>query len=318
MLLSERLSEEIADAVERVSASVVRIRREGGARRGSGEPGPVEGAGTGFVYDAGGLIATNDHVVRAARHVTVVSADGRTFAGEVVGEDPATDVAVVRVPTRELPVASLGDSERLRVGQIVLAIGDSLGLPGTPTVSTGVVSALGRPLPGADHILEGILQTDAAINPGNSGGPLVNVRGEVVGMNTAMVPFAQGVGFAVPINTVRRVADQLIGEGRVLRPYLGVSAVALDPALAKRYRLGRSDGVLLVGVSRHGPAAGAGLEPGDVLTRVGSVTIRSLRGLLSGLSQLPIGGAVDITFERSGVERKSVVRVTAEPRELRA
>ena len=172
----------------------------------------------------------------------------------MIGSDPATDVALVRVNAENLPSATLGDSESLKVGQFVLAIGNALGLPGAPTVSMGVISALGRPLPGTDFVLEGLVQTDAAINPGNSGGPLADLEGRVIGINTAMIPFAQGVGFAIPSDTIKRIVDQISKHGRVVRPWLGISGLDVNPSIARRYGLSVESGVLLAEVMRDSPA----------------------------------------------------------------
>jgi serine protease Do len=308
-----RLESEMIGAVERVTPSVVGLRRwKEGGRRANRVLVP-EGAGTGFVLDGQGHIVTNDHVVHDADEIHVETPDGRSLSAELVGEDSATDVALVRVPPQDLTPAELGDSEALRVGQFVLAVGNALGLPGGPTVSSGIVSALGRPLPGADYVLEGLIQTDAAINPGNSGGPLADLSGRVVGINSAMAPFAQGVGFALPINTVRSIASQLRTGRRVIRPWLGISAVPLSRAAALRFRTSRTEGILLAEVAGGGPAALAGLRPGDVLLKVGSQPLRSLRDLLEALARLPIGGAVDVSLARGASEHKTVVRIVEAP-----
>ncbi|MFZ1023069.1 MAG: trypsin-like peptidase domain-containing protein [Thermoplasmata archaeon] len=308
-----RLESEMIGAVERVTPSVVGLRRwKEGGRRARRELVP-EGAGSGFVLDSQGHVVTNDHVVHDADEIHVETPDGRSLSAELIGEDPATDVALVRVTPQELRPAELGDSETLRVGQFVLAVGNALGLPGGPTVSSGIVSALGRPLPGADYVLEGLIQTDAAINPGNSGGPLADLSGRVVGINSAMAPFAQGVGFALPINTVRSIASQLRTGRRVVRPWLGISAVTLSRPVAIRFRTSRTEGILLAEVARGGPAALAGLRPGDVLLKVGEQPLRSLRDLLEALARLPIGGAVDVSLARGASEHKTVVRIVEAP-----
>jgi serine protease Do len=297
------LEGELTAAVERLRPSVVRVESTG-AR---------ESAGSGLAIAPLGHIVTNAHVVRGAARLSVRSPEGDRLEAELVGEDAATDVAVVRVPHGRWPVAPLGDSEALRVGQFVVAMGNSLGLPGEPTVSLGVVSALGRSLPGADFIFEGLLQTDAAINPGNSGGPLADIRGAVVGLNTAMVPFAQGVGFAVPINTVRHSAEEIVRSGRVARPWLGITGSTLDARLAAERRIVSSSGVLVRDVTSSGPAAAAGIAPGDVVRRLGGTPVRTLRDLLHRLSGLPVGGAVDLEFERRGLPRRAVVRLAESP-----
>src|SRR2546425_3435231 len=209
---------QITTAVEKLSESVVSIDSVRVARNFGYGFVPIEGKGSGVIVDPRGYVITNNHVIDGAARVQVHLKDGRSYVGEVVGADSQTDVAVIKVDADSLPAASLADSEKLKVGQIVLAIGNSLGLQGGPTVSMGVVSALGRPLPGADFIYEGLIQTDTAINPGNSGGPLADLNGNVIGINTAMIPFAQGVGFAIPANTIKWAVQQKREKGRAGRP----------------------------------------------------------------------------------------------------
>ncbi len=312
MALAE-FEEELTLAVERVRPSVVVIERSATRRGPTTDPFPAAGTGSGVVWDPNGIIVTNEHVVRDAPSLRVVLPEGEPVAAELVGSDAMTDVAVVRVPVRRLPAATRGDSSRLRVGQVALAIGNSLGLPGGPTVSLGVVSALNRPLPGTDFVVEGLIQTDAAINPGNSGGPLADRYGSLIGINTAMVPFAQGVGFAVPVNTVAAVVRQLLEAGRVVRPWLGIHGLGVDRAVARRFGLPRASGVLIAETVPRGPAARAGLRPGDILFRVGSTGVRSFRDLVQALSSLPVGAAVDVAFERTGVEGTAVVQVLETP-----
>ncbi len=223
--------EKITEAVDRLSQSVVTVDTTK-AKTARLSPFPRGGAGSGVIIKRQGYIITNNHVIEGATKVEIGLRDGRSFSGKVVGGDAQTDTALIRVEDYDLPEAQLGDSERLRVGQIAIAIGNTLGLPGGPTVSAGVISATGRPLPGADFIFEGLIQTDASINPGNSGGPLADLDGKVVGINTAMIPYAQGVGFALPINTVKRTVDQLIDRGRVMRPCLGISGVSVNSAIS--------------------------------------------------------------------------------------
>jgi len=215
-----------------------------------------------------------------------------------------------------LPSASLGDSEKLKVGQIVLAIGNSLGLQGGPTVSMGVVSALGRPLPGADFIYEGLIQTDTAINPGNSGGPLADLNGNVIGINTAMIPFAQGVGFAIPVNMVKWVAGQILEKGRVVRPWLGISGANLNPAIARRYDLPSDTGVLVVEIDPRGPAFQAGIRVGDVVVQVGPHEIKEMKDIISALSKLHINEEIEMSLIRLGTRRKTLLRLIEAPAQM--
>jgi serine protease Do len=259
-------------------------------------------AATAFVVDPAGVLVTNQHVVDRAREIVVHLADGRSLAATVVGEDPVTDLAVLSVSEPTPARVQLGDSERLRVGQFVLAVGHALGLPGSPTVSLGVVSALGRPLPGSDFVFEGLIQTDAPINPGNSGGPIVDLDGAVVGVSTAVMPFAQGVGFAIPIHAVLRIEQELRARGRIVRPWLGASLTELSPEVAGPRGLEPRSGLLVVEVVPRSPAHRAGLHAGDVLRGVGPFEVRRLRDLLEALPQFPIGGDVPLEYRRRGAE----------------
>ncbi len=304
---------EITRVVECVRPAVVRIERAIDPSKARDDPRIVGGSGSGILIDRTGLLLTNDHVVRGAPELTVTLSDGEELLGSVRGEDPMTDLALLALPEGAYASAPLGDSSMLRVGQLALAIGNSLGLPGEATVSLGVVSALGRPLPGSDFVLGGLLQTDAAINPGNSGGPLVNLAGEVIGITTAIVPFAQGVGFAVPSNTARQIVAQLRKDGRVVRPWLGISVAPLTPSWSRRVGAGRTTGLGIADVVPTGPAAAAGLRPGDVLFRVGSTGIRSLRDLVESLAAVAIGGSIDVAFARRAREHRTVVRIAEAP-----
>jgi serine protease Do len=307
------LESEVTRVVERIRPAVVRLERREAPEPGRDRPDRAGGSGSGVVIDPTGLLLTNDHVVRGAPLIEVILEDGEEVTGTVRGEDPLTDLALVALPEGRYASATLGDSTDLRVGQFALAIGNSLGLPGEATVSLGVVSALGRPLPGADFIVEGLIQTDAAINPGNSGGPLVNLAGEVIGITTAIAPFAQGVGFAVPSRTARSVVDQLRRHRRVIRPWLGVSVTPVTPALRRRFGPTRSTGLAIASVVPSSPADSAGLRPGDVLFRVGATGIRSLRDLVEGLGSAPIGSQVDIAFARGAREHRTLIRLAEAP-----
>jgi serine protease Do len=301
------LEDELTQVVERLRASVVRLdTAPERARRG--------GSGSGVVVDPAGVVVTNAHVVDGHRRVSVTLPNESVAEGAVLGADPSTDLAVVRCEAGGLLAATFADSQRLRVGQFAVAIGNALGLDGGPTVSLGVVSAVARPMPGSDFIFEGLVQTDAAINPGNSGGPLAALTGEVIGINTAMLPFAQGVGFAVPSNTVRSVAAQIRAHGRVVRPWLGVT---LQPSLegprTGRLPQPRRKGVRVASVVPDGPAGAAGVREGDLLVRVGSTGVRTLRDLLVGLSDQPIGSSVELGLRRGALEVRTTVRLEEMP-----
>jgi len=307
------LEHQVTDAVERLSETVVGIESTRLARDFRFGMVPIEGQGSGVIIDPHGLIVTNNHVIDDASRVQVNLKDGRTFEGEVLGTDPATDVALVRVKAEGLPYATLGDSDKLKVGQIVLAIGNALGLPGAPTVSMGVISALGRPLPGTDFVVEGLIQTDAAINPGNSGGPLADLEGKVLGLNTAMIPFAQGLGFAIPSETIKRIIDQINRNGRVIRPWMGISGMDVNKYVARRYSLPVEAGVLLAEVLRHGPAHDASLRVGDILVKIGDFKVEQMKDLVSALSHLAIGEEVAVEFVRNGTTYETKLRLTEAP-----
>jgi S1-C subfamily serine protease len=307
------LENQVTEAVERLSESVVSIDSVRVTRDFRYGLVPIEGKGSGLIIDRKGYVITNNHVIDEATRVQVHLKDGRTFLGEVVGSDASTDIAVIKVDADNLPAASLGDSEKLKVGQIALAIGNTLGLQGGPTVSMGVVSALGRPLPGTDFIFEGLIQTDTAINPGNSGGPLADIGGNVIGMNTAMIPFAQGVGFAIPVNTMKWVVQQILEKGRVIRPWLGISGANMNQAIARRYDLPADSGVLVVEVDSRGPAYEAGMRVGDVIIQVGSHSVKQMKDILMALSKLAIKEEVEVGFIRLNAKRKALLRLKESP-----
>lgn len=310
------MEDQITEAVAKLEETVVSIDSTRLARDYRFGVVPLEGQASGVIIDEKGYIVTNNHVIDDAARVQVTLKDGRTFMGEVVGTDPATDVALIRVDANNLPAAKLGDSEKLKTGQIVLAVGNALGLPGAPTVSMGVISALGRPLPGTDFVLEGLIQTDASINPGNSGGPLADLNANVIGINTAMIPFAQGVGFAIPAHTVKRVIEQILQNGRVVRPWLGISGIDMNPAIARRYNLPLESGVLLVEIGRESPAYEAGLRVGDILVQMGDQEVKDMKGLVLALSKLSIGEVLKIALVRMGRKYETSVRLVEAPSQV--
>jgi Do/DeqQ family serine protease len=269
--------------------------------------------GSGFIISAEGLILTNAHVVEGAEQIKVYLADQRVFPGEVLGIDAKTDVAVLKVNSdRPLPVAVLGDSERIRVGQWALAIGNPFGLDSTLTV--GVVSATGRANVGIEDY-EDFIQTDASINPGNSGGPLLNIYGEVVGINTAIVAAGQGIGFAIPINLAQQIAQQLIATGEVTRGWLGVSIQPLDPALAETFGLQSVAGAVVTRVLPGSPAAAAGLQRGDVLLSFAGKAVRGVGELQLLVANAPIGKGVPVEILRNG--KRLALTVIISPRDER-
>jgi S1-C subfamily serine protease len=302
-------SRAVIQAVERVGPSVVSVMVAGGAsRRGArGTPGP-RGAGSGLIIAPDGYILTNSHVVGAAEQIQVQLQDDRGLAAEVVGIDPHTDLAVLRVPASGLPSADLGDSAALRVGQLVVAIGNPLGFQAT--VTAGVISALGRGLRAqTGRLIDNVIQTDAALNPGNSGGPLVDSGGTVIGINTAIIAFSQGICFAIPSNTARWVTAQLVRDGRVRRAYLGVvgQTTEFGRAAMLRHHLGASTGVRVVEVQPDSAASRAGLRAADIIVRLGGARIASADDLQRALGPAAIGASIPIEAVREGEVRVAEV-----------
>lgn len=310
----EKFQSEIEDSVERLGSSVVTINTTRLSRNFMYGVSPTMGSGSGIVVDKKGYVVTNNHVLEGSENVEVVLPNGESRQGEVLGSDPATDIAVVKIEGGDFTAATLADSDKVKPGKMVLAIGNTFSLPGGPTVSLGVVSAVGRPLPWADFIFEGLLQTDAAINPGNSGGPLANLSGEVIGINTAMIPFAQGVGFAIPANTVKRIMGDILDNGRVVRPWIGISGMDLNSRLARAYNFRNEKGVLVARVSDGSPAYHAGLAQGDVITAMGDRNINGMKDLIGYISGETIGEAVEVLFSRGNASFRTKIRLEESPR----
>ncbi len=274
--------ESIINAVEKVSNSVVNIASVRMMQDQLFRVFPVQGVGSGIIIDDKGHILTNNHVIDGSDRLRVTLGDSKQVSAKVVGTDDETDLAVVRAELLEInsndavkfqPV-NLGNSEELKVGQIVMAVGNPFGLTGGPTVTAGIISSLNRNVQFENGILE-LVQTDAAINPGNSGGPLINTKGEVVAINTAKIPYGQGIGFAVPINTVKSILNDLVENGHVTRPWLGISTVKLNPRIASFYRLPLVHGALIVNVEPYSPADNAGLRRGDIIEEIDGNKIES-------------------------------------------
>ncbi len=310
----DAFSQAVVQVAQKVSPSVVsvRTRRRGPLPAPGRRPRPeFEGSGSGVVITPDGFILTNSHVVRGASTVVVNLADGTSYPGQVIGQDPASDLAVVRVAASGLPAVELGDSDMLRVGQLVIAIGNPLGLQ--TTVTTGVISALGRSLCSqTGRLIENIIQTDAALNPGSSGGPLVDSRCRVVGINTAIIQQAQGICFAIPANTARWVTSALITHGKVTRGYLGIVGqnVPISPQLVREHGLEVNTGVLILGVEPGSPAAAAGLRQDDILVKLGdslTLTVDHIHRTLTGASV--VGQRLTATYLRDG----QLLRTTVQP-----
>ncbi len=294
--LLDAYSRAVVGVVERVGPAVVgiRVKMKAAARRYA-----AEGAGSGVIVTPDGFILTNNHVVEGAGDLTVSLTEGNEFSATVVGTDPATDLAVIRVGSTGIPIAQLGNSDTLRAGQLVIAIGNPLGFQNT--VSTGVISALGRSLRSqSGRLIENVIQTDVSLNPGNSGGPLVDSRGQVIGINTAMISMAQGISFAVPVNTARWVVGELINRGKVRRYYLGIVGKSRPIGRQVQHHFNLSSGTVVevVSVEKDGPAHRAGLSVGDLIIRINSISITGVDDIHRILSVLPQRPTLAITILR--------------------
>lgn len=292
-------SSAVTSAAEKVSPSVVKIN-------------VGQGSGSGFIFTSDGFILTNSHVVHDAQDIRVLLTDGRSVSAELVGDDPATDLAVIRIFASDLSPAILGDSQTLKVGQLVVAIGNPYGFQ--CTVTAGVVSALGRSLRSqSGRLIDNIIQTDAALNPGNSGGPLVTSQGKVIGVNTAVILPAQGLCFAIPVNTAKLVTGLLIRDGRIRRAVLGVAGqdVQLPERLRRFYKLPAQKGILVVGLEEKSPALKASLREGDVIIGYNDRPIAGIDDLHKVLTENQVGTRASLTVLR-GYEKMTVGIVPGE------
>ncbi|HEU4343917.1 MAG TPA: trypsin-like peptidase domain-containing protein [Candidatus Binatia bacterium] len=313
--LLDAYSAAVTAAAERVSPAVVNVEvRETGNQRvaiPSGRPAEVRGSGSGFVFTPDGFILTNSHVVHRATKLGVALSDGRSFDANLIGEDPDTDLAVLRVNADGLLPASLGDSKSIRVGQLVVAIGNPYGFQ--CTVTAGVVSALGRSLRSrSGRLIDDVVQTDAALNPGNSGGPLVTSRGEVIGVNTAVILPAQGLCFAIAINTAKHVAGLLIRNGKIRRAHIGVAGqnILLPRRLVLVHNLTVASGIRVISLEPDGPAHRGGLRAGDIIVGYGDHPVASIDDLHRLLTEEQVGLKGELTLLRDG--EKIVVTVMPE------
>jgi S1-C subfamily serine protease len=293
--LLDAYSEAVIRAVEHVGPAVVRVE-------------PRRGGGSGLIFTPDGFVLTNNHVVDRGGQITVTLPDGRSMNAELVGRDADTDLAVLRIGGMRLPWARFGDSKRVRVGQVAIAIGNPFGLH--HSVTTGVVSALGRSLRSqSGRLMDDVIQTDASLNPGNSGGPLVTSSGEVIGINTAMVLPAQGICFAIAANTVLSVASRLMRDGRVRRSYIGVAGqqTPIPRALARANQIAVSSGVLVVSTETGSPAEAAGLQPGDVILAFADTAVSGIDDLHRLLTEDRIGERTTTVVLRRGARRQLAI-----------
>lgn len=276
----------------------------------SPQPEYQNGLGSGFIISKDGYVLTNDHVVEGAETISVVvKGDKKTYQGKLVGTDPSLDLAVVKIEGKGFPTLTLGDSDRIRVGNWVIAIGSPFGLEDTVTI--GVISAKSRPIEIDNRSFDNLLQTDASINPGNSGGPLLNLNGEVVGINTAINAEAQGIGFAIPTNTVKGVLDELIQQGKVKRPWLGVQIQAVTQDVANFLGYNSHEGAVIGGVVPGGPASKAGIKEGDIITAIDGIKISTPDDLIKTLQKKKVGTPVEADVFRQGKTLKVKI-ITAE------
>jgi S1-C subfamily serine protease len=302
-------SQAVVGAVERVGPAVVHLEVSGVSPDPRRRQQEAVGAGSGFFFTPDGFLLTNSHVVHGARQVRATFADGGTYMAYPVGDDPETDLAVLKVDHTVPAWAGIGDSARMRQGQLVVAIGNPLGFQAT--VTAGVVSALGRTMRSqSGRLIDGVIQTDAALNPGNSGGPLVDAGAQVVGVNTAIIAGAQGICFAIPANTARFVASRLIRDGRVRRSYIGVvgQTIALTRRHAQRFQLAVQGGVLVTDVAPDSPADRAGLRPRDIIVAITGGVVGSVDDLQRQLTEELIGRDAELSILRAGVQQSIVVR----------
>jgi S1-C subfamily serine protease len=306
--LLDTYSQTVSSVVERVSPAVVNLRVENDERRGSQQ------GGSGFAITPDGFILTNSHVVRGARSIEVTMADATTASGHLVGDDPDTDLAVVRIDATPFSFLSFADSKKLRVGQIAIAIGSPYGFQ--QTVTAGIVSALGRSMRAeSGRLMDDILQTDAALNPGNSGGPLVDSTGAVIGVNTAVILPAQGLCFAIASNTAHFVAAWLIKEGKIRRGFLAIAGqnVPIHPRVVRAHRLAQSHGVLVAGIDAGGPADDAGVVVGDIIISFKGSPIVSI----DDLHRLLVGNEIGKRSTLTLIRRTEIIELPITPREFK-
>ena len=288
----------VVGAVEKVIPSVVNISEVKLIKDAYLNVHPIPGVGSGFIITEDGHILTNAHVVFGSREIKVALEDGRIFPGVIRGLDTLMDLAVLQIEASGLPVPEIAQNNDLKIGQMAIAIGSPLGLVGGPTVTAGVISALNRSIQTEVTFMEGLIQTDAAINPGNSGGPLINSSGVVIGINSAIIPFAQGIGFAIPIQPAMWVAEHLIEHGEIVRPWISINAVDVNPKLVAYYNLPTEKGVVVTNVIPGSEADMSGIEVADILVHMDDNEINNVRDLIKVISKHKVGDRVTMEFFR--------------------
>jgi S1-C subfamily serine protease len=305
--------DEILNVLESVNKSVVHINTVRVVRDYYNRRMPLKGSGSGFILEADGHIVTNAHVVRKAGKIGVVLWDNKPVEGVILGSCRSIDIALVKIDADDLPAAQLGDSDKIRVGQSVYAIGNPFGLVGGPTVTRGVISALDRTIQSREASFTGLVQTDASINPGNSGGPLVDTKGRVIAINTAVIPYAQGIGFAIPINTVMECVERVKTHGTVTSPWIGIYGVTVTPQVASYYDLGVQSGVLITNVVPGSPAQKASIGSGDVIIAVDEAPIATTQELKAEIDRRSVGDRAGFTLARGSQRGTVELRIEGSP-----
>lgn len=292
----------VLDIIEKVTKSVVNISTVKLVHNIFYQAVPVAGMGSGTIIDNSGLILTNNHVVGGAERINVTLWNNQVLQGTIGGVCAVHDIAVIRVRGNDFQAAELGDSDRIRVGQRVYAIGNPFGLAGGPSVTSGVISAINRTIESDRGLIENLVQTDASINPGNSGGPLLDLEGRVIGINTAIIPFAQGIGFAIPINSAKTCTTDMVTAGVSQRPWLGVVGLTITRETARYYGLPVDNGVLVSKVAEGSPADDAGMTDGDIILEIDNVQVRRIEDLVDEIHKRKVGDSIRIFAVRDGKE----------------
>ena len=303
----------VLDTIEKVSKSVVNISTIKLVHNIFYQAVPVGGMGSGTIIDDNGLILTNNHVVGGAEKINVTLWNNQVLEGTIAGSCAIHDIAVVKIKGKDLQSAQLGDSDKLRVGQHVYAIGNPFGLAGGPSVTSGVVSAINRTIESERGLIENLVQTDASINPGNSGGPLVDMSGKVVAINTAIIPYAQGIGFAIPINSAKSCTDDILTEGATKKPWLGIVGLSITREIARYYNLPVDHGVLVTKVADGSPAEAADMTDGDIILQIGNVELGRIEDLVAQIHKKKVGEKVTINALSNGKERYFELKLSEAP-----
>jgi serine protease Do len=311
--LSSYDENKVLDIIEKVSKSVVNMSTIKLVHNVFYQAVPVAGMGSGTIIDSKGLILTNNHVVGGAEKINVTLWNNVVLQGAIAGSCAVHDIAVIRVKGNNFQAAKLGDSDKLRVGQRVYAIGNPFGLAGGPSVTSGVISAINRTIESERGLIENLVQTDASINPGNSGGPLVDLEGKVIAINTAIIPFAQGIGFAIPINSAKTCTNGIVTEGIAKRPWLGIIGLSITEEIARYYGLPVNRGVLVTRVAEGSPAENAGMTDEDIILEIDSTKTRSIEDLVNEVHKKKVGDKVRVFALRNGREHFFELKLSETP-----